>query len=83
MLLLGLLLNLCWVPLYIINIKAALILLFAMIVVAVKSILLLMASDKLAGRSGLWQHAFIFSPYLAWICFAFTLNAYLAIYCRV
>lgn len=70
-LLLGLLLNLCWVPLFVYNVRLALILLSCMIVVAVKSVLLM------KGR----QSAYIFSPYLAWICFAWTLNAYLALTC--
>ena len=70
-LLLGLALNLCWVPLFIFNVPLALVLLTCMIAVAVKCVLLM------SGRLS----AYLFSPYLAWICFAWTLNAYLAVSC--
>ena len=71
-LLLGLVLNLCWVPLFVFNVRLALLLLTCMIAVAIKCILLM------KGRIT----AYIFSPYLAWICFAWTLNAYLAWTCE-
>ena len=69
-LLLGLALNLCWVPLFTFSTRLALLLLIAMIVVAVKTLMLLKGS-----------RALLFSPYLIWLCFAFTLNAYLAYNC--
>ena len=70
-LLLGLALNLCWVPLFIYNARLALLLLTCMIAVAIKCILLM------KGR----RAAYVFAPYLAWISFAWTLNAYLAWSC--
>jgi len=70
-LLLGLALNLCWVPLFIFNVRLALLLLTAMIAIGIKCVLLM------KGRNS----AYVFSPYLAWICFAWTLNAYLAVSC--
>ena len=80
-LLIGLVMNLFWVPLFIINTRAALLLLMGMIVVGIMCIGLLNKSDEKTGRDGLWRHALLFSPYLAWICFAFTMNAYLAYNC--
>ena len=73
-LLIGLAMNLCWVPLFIVNTQAALVLLAGMIAVGVKTILVLADEDK-------GVRALLFSPYLAWLCFAFTLNAYLAFTC--
>ena len=70
-LLLGLFLNLCWVPLFVFNVRLALVLLSCMIAVAIKCMLLM------KGRVSMY----VFSPYLAWICFAWTLNAYLAAKC--
>jgi len=75
-LLIGLAMNLCWVPLFIVNTQAALVLLAGMIAVGVKTIIVLLGEDKEAR----WR-ALLFSPYLAWLCFAFTLNAYLAFTC--
>ena len=70
-LLIGLVMNLSWVPLYTMNVIAALILLLAMIAVGVKTIMALNTSlTKL-----------LFSPYFLWLCFAFTLNAYTAVTC--
>ncbi len=69
-LLLGLVLNLCWVPAFTYNVRLALLLLTCMIAVAVKCIMLMKNKNK-------W----ILAPYLAWICFAWTLNAYLAWSC--
>jgi tryptophan-rich sensory protein len=80
-LLIGLAMNLLWVPLFIVNTRAALALLAGMIIVGIMCIGLLNRSDEKAGRDGLWRHSLIFGPYLAWICFAFTLNAYLAYNC--
>jgi tryptophan-rich sensory protein len=70
-LLVGLLLNLCWVPLFTFNISLALILLTAMIAVAAKCMMLMKNRVTF----------YLFAPYLAWICFAWTLNAYLAVTC--
>jgi len=67
-LLLGLVLNLCWVPAFTYNVRLALLLLTCMIAVAVKCIMIM-------------KHKWILAPYLAWICFAWTLNAYLAWSC--
>ena len=69
-LLLGLAMNLCWVPLFTFSTRLALLLLIGMIVVAVKTLMLLKG-----------KRALLFSPYLIWICFALTFNAYLAYYC--
>jgi tryptophan-rich sensory protein len=69
-LLLGLVLNLCWVPLFAFNARLALVLLTLMIAVAVKCVMLMRRSSM-----------YVFLPYLAWISFAWTLNAYIALYC--
>ncbi len=71
-LLLGLLLNLCWVPLFTFNVSLALILLTVMIAVSVKCMMLMKNRVTF----------YLFAPYLAWICFAWTLNAYLALTCN-
>ena len=70
-LLLGLLLNFCWVPVFILNAVAALALLTAMIVIGIKTLMLLQKEDY-----SFW----LFSPYVAWLCLAWTLNAYIAVY---
>jgi len=67
-LLIGLLLNLCWVPVFTYNVQLALVLLTCMIAVAAKCIMLV-------------ENKWLFAPYLGWICFAWTLNAYLALTC--
>lgn len=69
-LLLGLALNLCWVPLFAFNPRLALLLLTVMIAVAAKCVLLMRRTSM-----------YVFIPYLAWISFAWTLNAYIAAYC--
>ena len=69
-LLLGLVLNLCWVPLFAFNTRLALFLLTLMIAVAGKCVLLVRRSSM-----------YVFLPYLAWISFAWTLNAYIAVSC--
>ena len=71
-LLLGLLLNLCWVPLFIYETRLALILLTLMIGVAIKCMMLMQ------GRISFY----VFAPYLVWISYAWTLNAYLAVTCK-
>jgi tryptophan-rich sensory protein len=80
-LLLGLAMNLCWVPLFIYNTRLALVLLAAMIIVGIKTMSVLDAADKNNNNKGLRRRTFLFAPYLGWISFAFTLNAYLAISC--
>lgn len=70
-LIVGFLMNLAWVPLYVFNVQIALILLTAMIVVSIKTILMLKGFKTL-----------LFSPYLLWLCFAWTLNSYLALNCK-
>ena len=70
-LLLGLALNLCWVPVFTVNAVAALAVLTGMVVVGVQSLLLLKKEKGYA----VW----LFSPYVAWISFAWTLNAYIAV----
>jgi len=79
-LLLGLLLNLFWVPFYIYNVRLALVLLLAMIAVGVKTFFVLSLSDALNNNK--ISRSLLFAPYLAWICFASTLNAYLAVSCE-
>jgi tryptophan-rich sensory protein len=69
-LLLGLILNFSWVPVFTVNAVAALAVLTAMIIVGIQSLLLL----KKEGGYAVW----LFSPYVAWISFAWTLNAYIA-----
>jgi len=80
-LILGILMNFAWVPLFTVNVKLALLLLTGMIVVGIQSILMLNASDTRNGNKGIMRRALIFSPYLLWICFAWTLNLYLALNC--
>ena len=70
-LLLGLILNFCWVPVFTVNAVAALAVLTAMIIVGIQSLLLL----KKEGGYAVW----LFSPYVLWISFAWTLNAYIAV----
>jgi translocator protein len=70
-LLLGLALNFCWVPVFTVNAVAALAVLTGMVVVGVQTLLLL---KKERGYT-VW----LFSPYVAWISFAWTLNAYIAV----
>ena len=70
-LLFGLVLNFCWVPVFTINAYAALALITAMIVVGIQSLVLL---NKKKGYA-VW----LFSPYVLWISFAWTLNAYIAV----
>jgi len=70
-LILGLLMNIAWVPIYSLNVQIALVLLTGMIVVSVKTISLLKGIPR-------W----LFSPYLLWLCFAWTLNTYLALNCK-
>ena len=72
-LLLGLVLNLCWVPAFTVNSRLALLLLTGMIGVAIASIL------QMKGRRA---SMYAFAPYLVWISFAWTLNAYLAVTCK-
>ena len=69
-LIVGLIMNFFWVPLFTVSARASLVLLTGMIIVTVKTIYVLDA-----------QNAYIFSPYLMWISFAWTLNAYLAVRC--
>ena len=71
LLLIGIAMNLAWVPLYAFNVVLALLLLSGMIYIAVKTIYALKKA-----------HILLFAPYLAWICFAWTLNAYLAVNCK-
>ena len=74
-LIVGLLLNLAWVPTFTADSKLALALLTAMIWVAIQTERLLYKS-KTSGLQWL-----LFSPYTAWIMFAWTLNAYIAWNC--
>ena len=80
-LLIGLVMNFCWVPLFSLSTRAALVLLTGMVLVAIQTIIVLWAQDKKYGRTGLASHALLFSPYLLWISFAWTLNAYIAFTC--
>ena len=70
-LILGLALNLCWVPVFTMNAFAALALITVMIAVGIQTLLLL---NKKKGYA-VW----LFSLYVVWISFAWTLNAYIAL----
>uniref|UniRef100_A0A6C0DDH4 TspO/MBR family protein n=1 Tax=viral metagenome TaxID=1070528 RepID=A0A6C0DDH4_9ZZZZ len=72
-LLFGLLLNLIWVPVYIWNTQIALLVLSAMIGTALYTWHLLYHDTR-------WQ-SFLFLPYIAWLFFAWSLNAYLSVKC--
>jgi tryptophan-rich sensory protein len=72
-LLLGLALNLAWVPIYVWNVQVALGVLGAMISVAITTELALYKMN--------WKLGALFAPYVAWLLFAFSLNAYLAVKC--
>jgi tryptophan-rich sensory protein len=69
----GLLLNLIWVPTYIWNTQVALIVLSAMIVTA-------LYTGYLLYYNNVW-HSILFLPYIAWLFFAWSLNAYLSVKC--
>jgi len=73
-LLLGLAINLCWVPVFMYNSKLGLFLILLMIGVAFYSI------DKLKKESFILEARFI-QIYLGWLIFAFSLNAYIALKC--
>jgi translocator protein len=81
-LILGILLNFAWVPLFTVNVKLAFILLTVMIVVALRTVYLLYVSDVQGRRKGFNKHALLFSPYLIWLCFAWTLNLFLVYHCK-
>lgn len=72
-LLFGLLLNLIWVPVYIWNTQLALIVLSAMIGTALYTSYLLYYDNVLQ-----W---ILFLPYITWLFFAWSLNAYLSVKC--
>jgi tryptophan-rich sensory protein len=74
-LLIGLAINLCWVPVFKFNSKLGLFIILLMIVVALDSI------DKLKKESLILEARFI-QVYLGWLVFAFTLNAYIALRCE-
>jgi benzodiazapine receptor len=67
LLLVGLFLNFCWVPVFTMDAVAALVVLSGMVAVGVRTLMLLKGSV-------FW----LFSAYVAWISFAWTLNAYIA-----
>ena len=71
-LLIGLVLNISWVPIFTKNAQLALIVLTAMIATAALTLKLLYKAR------GQWL---LFSPYMAWLLFAWTLNAYIAANC--
>ena len=80
-LLIGLILNLTWVPVFITNTQFALIIIIAMIIVAIKTLELLYNNDILKNRKGLERSSILFIPYLSWLLFALSLNTYLAWKC--
>lgn len=73
-LLIGLVLNISWVPVFIKNTQFALVILTAMVGVAAWTFNLLLHKTKVQ-----WV---LFSPYMAWLLFAWTLNAYIAVKCQ-
>ena len=73
LLLIGLALNLSWVPIYIYNVQLALLILTGMVILGIQTVRALMKSNTISTA--------LFAPYLGWICFAWTLNAYLAVTC--
>jgi tryptophan-rich sensory protein len=80
-LILGLVLNLTWVPIFAANTQIAFAVIIAMIAVAGKTLQLLYADDTLHSRDMFMRSSTLFAPYLAWILFASSLNAYLAQKC--
>ena len=68
LLLVGLVLNLCWVPVFTMDAFAALVVLSGMAVVGVRTLMFLKGPV-------FW----LFTPYVVWISFAWTLNAYIAV----
>ena len=81
LLLVGLVLNFSWVPAFTYNVKLALLILSGRVVVSVQTILALRASDIKNTRAWTEQRSLLFAPYMLWISFAWTLNAYLAFTC--
>lgn len=80
-LLVGLALNLAWVPIFVANTELALAVILGMIAVAIETLRLLYKDDTLKSREGLARSAVIFSPYLGWLLVALSLNAYLVWKC--
>jgi tryptophan-rich sensory protein len=80
-LLLGLALNLAWVPLYIVSTQLALVLIIVMTAIAGKTLQLLYNYDTLKGIKGFARSSTLFAPYPAWLLFALSLNAYLVWKC--
>jgi tryptophan-rich sensory protein len=74
-LLLGLAINLTWSPLYVFDSKLGLFVISVMIVLAIDSY------EKL-NVENLKNEARFIQIYLAWLVFAFTLNAYIAYKCK-
>jgi tryptophan-rich sensory protein len=74
-LLLGLAINLTWSPLFVFNSKLGLFVISVMIVLAIDSY------EKL-NLENLKNEARFIQIYLAWLVFAFTLNAYIAYKCK-
>lgn len=78
----GLALNLLWVPVFMVNVKVALLVLAGMIIMAGIAEYRMAVEDKDANRDFLASRAVQFAPYTAWIVFAFTLNYYIAKRCK-
>jgi len=81
LLVLGILMNFAWVPLFTVNVQLALLLLTGMIYVGFQTITILNRTDLRNGNEGIMRRALLFAPYLGWISFAWTLNLYLAVNC--
>ena len=82
-LLVGLAMNAAWVPLFSATPRGALVLLTAMVAVAVFCTRRLAVEDAAATppRTRLQSRAVQFAPYLGWLAFAWTLNAYVVLKC--
>jgi len=79
LLLIGLVLNLAWVPLFRVNVQLALTLLIVMTIIAIQTLQVLY--DEKTEIVSVPTYL-LFSPYVGWLLFALSLNIYLAFNCK-
>jgi len=79
LLLIGLALNIAWIPLFRVNIQLALTALIVMVIIGIHTIQVLYLGKTEIARVPTY---IVFSPYVVWLCFALTLNTYLAFNCK-